>query len=329
MSRIHSLISFIMILLHKSRLLPAALLLVLYLAPGTLHAQSDAIFDAFNTDTSQYSIDLDLVLDGGPPKDGIPALTNPDFVSASESTSPDDIRGIFVDINDDRRFYPYNILVWHEIVNDVVGGEAVAVTFCPLCGSAMLFSREHEGEVLEFGVSGALYQSNMLMYNKSTHSFWSQAMREAVVGEHTGTQLEMLPFQLLEFSEVRRQYSYVKVLSKETGYRRNYSRYPYGDYESNMSLVFPVIREDDRFHPKKMMYVFDAGARTVALDPEMLPENGTRQKEINGQEYEIQREGDVIEVYQTLDDREQRLPGYWEMWFSWFVHHGEDGLVLS
>lgn len=318
-----------MISRQKTWFLPAVLLLVLSLAPGSLLAQTGNIFGEFNTDTSKHSIDLDLVLDGGPPKDGIPALTSPDFVSASASTSPDDIRGIFVDINDDRRFYPYNILVWHEIVNDVVGGEAVAVTFCPLCGSAMLFSREHEGEVLEFGVSGALYQSNMLMYDQSTHSFWSQAMREAVVGERTGTQLDILPFQLLEFSEVRRKYPDVKVLSKETGHRRNYSRYPYGDYESNMALVFPVIREDDRFHPKKMMYVFDAGTRTVALDPDMLPENGTRQEEINGQEYEIHREGDVIQVYHTLDDKKERLPGYWEMWFSWFVHHGEDGIVLQ
>jgi len=275
-------------------------------------------------DTSKSNIDVSLIMRGGPPRDGIPALTNPDFITVEQADLPLDMRGMFVDFGGDQRFYPYSILVWHEIVNDVVGGKHIAVTFCPLCGSALLFDREVDGEILEFGVSGFLYQSNMLMYDRTTESFWSQAMRESVLGAFTGTALDILPFQLLEFGEASQKYPDMKVQSPDTGYNRDYSRYPYGDYEDNMALFFPVIKEDDRYHPKKLMYIFDADDITVALDPDILNDNSIERK-IDDRMYTITQNGGEVLVV-TGDET---IPGYWEMWFSWFIHHSETGMVLS
>ncbi len=289
-----------------------------------LHSCAQDVFREFDTDVTRYSIDLSLILDGGPPKDGIPAINDPKFVPVDEANLEDDMRGMFVEFDGEQRFYPYNILVWHEIVNDRIGDHHIAVTFCPLCGSAILFDREIDSEILQFGVTGLLYQSNMLMYDTMTESFWSQTLREVVVGTYTGQKLEILPFQLITFEDVKEQYPQATVLSEDTGFRRNYNRYPYGDYEENFSLIFPVLREDDRYHPKKMFFIFDAGETNVAADPDMLDDGQTLQNEINGEAVTLLRSGN--ELYAT-DENNELLPGYWEMWFSWYIHHAEDGFV--
>lgn len=135
------------------------------------------------TNTSQRSIELSKVLSGGPGKDGIPAIREPVFVSVSEKPESVllDTDGIVLG-KGQAKFYPYNIMIWHEIVNDTVDGVPVAVTFCPLCGSAAVFDRRVDGESLSFGVSGLLYQSNLLMHDSKTESLWSQVLGEAVVG---------------------------------------------------------------------------------------------------------------------------------------------------
>ena len=119
-----------------------------------------------NVNFTKSSIDLSQVLNGGPGKDGIPALTNPDFVSIVDARMSSGTQVMVVEHNGEVKIYPYNILVWHEIVNDYVGGKPLAITFCPLCGSAIVFDRQLDGEVIDFGVSGFLYESNMLMYSR-------------------------------------------------------------------------------------------------------------------------------------------------------------------
>ncbi|MCI0533252.1 DUF3179 domain-containing protein, partial [bacterium] len=123
--------------------------------------------EGLRTNTAKTSIPLDKVLGGGPGKDGIPALTNPKFTSVLEAGKVfrDDSLGILVTAGGETRYYPYNILVWHEIANDVVGGKPLVVTFCPLCASAIVFEASVDGEPREFGVSGKLYESNLLMYD--------------------------------------------------------------------------------------------------------------------------------------------------------------------
>lgn len=276
----------------------------------------------FRTDITERSIDLDRLLPGGPGKDGIPALTDLTFLPPAMAELDEDVRGILVDFEGERRFYPFNILVWHEVANDSIGNSHFAVTFCPLCGSGIVFNREVAGEVLEFGVSGLLFESNLVMYDQASHSFWSQSLGEAVVGSHTGSRLEILPMQLLTFEEAWRKYPDMRVLSDDTGFARDYDRNPYSGYDESESLLFPVSVQDKRFPAKDLMYVFRLGERSVAFPLERLSEEGATGV-LDGTTVEASREGGEIRV--TLDDRP--VPGYIEMWFSWATQHQQDGLV--
>ena len=279
-------------------------------------------FRDLKTNLRKRSIDLNLILDGGPGKDGIPAIHSPKFVKADEASLQEDMLGIFVDIGSEQRYYPYNILVWHEIVNDFVGNTPLAVTFCPLCGSGIVFNRTVKGEVLRFGVSGLLFESNLLMYDHKTESLWSQSQGEAVVGDYTGISLELMRMQVIPFKELKAKYPQASVLSEDTGYARDYSFYPYGDYETSDELYFPISVQDKRFPAKEMMYVFHLAEKVIAFPVKDLGIED-QSKVIQGQTGNARREGNEILV--TLDGR--TVPGYYEMWFSWAVHHQKNGIV--
>jgi hypothetical protein len=145
-----------------------------------------------------------------------------------------------------------SILVWHEIANDDIAGQPVAVTYCPLCNSTVAFSREVEDRVLDFGTTGRLRKSDLVMYDRQTESWWQQLTAEAVVGELTGTKLEVLPSQILSWKEVQRVHSDAKVLSRDTGFSRDYGATPYAGYEDPDSQPFALGGEaDDRLPPKE------------------------------------------------------------------------------
>lgn len=277
------------------------------------------------TDTSQRSIELSDILSGGPGKDGIPAIYEPAFTTIEEADFEDDALGIFVEFEGVRRFYPYAILVWHEIVNDHVGDTHFAVTFCPLCGSGIVFDRNVDSETLTFGVSGLLFESNLLMYDTKTESLWSQARNQAVVGPYTRTKLEILPMQLLTFDDVRSRYPNTSVLSKETGHRRDYERNPYSGYEEDETLYFPVSVTDQRFNAKEIMYVIPFDGKSYAFPQLALNEGDNFDFDTEGVKITL-RKSDA-EVHATVN--EQETPGYYEMWFSWATHHQEDGRVLN
>lgn len=279
----------------------------------------------FKTDSSKSSINLDQLLSGGPGKDGIPAINNPQFTPLSEADFEDNVQGIFVEFGSTRKFYPYNILVWHEIVNDTADGQNIAVTFCPLCASAIVFDRNYQGETLQFGVSGFLFESNLVMYDTKTESLWSQAKGAAIVGDYTGTKLTILPLQQITLAEVKRKYSDTLVLSKDTGYSRNYSFNPYSGYEETDEINFPVSVSDKRFKPKEIMYVVPLGEKSIAFAQIGLKDGNQKSIEVEGQTITIERLGEEINV--TTNGK--TLPGYFEMWFSWAVHHQENGIALE
>jgi hypothetical protein len=173
------------------------------------------------------------ILSGGPPKDGIPALSDPDFVRASgksgiEPTEP----VITLEMGGEARAYPIRYLTWHEIVNDVVGGVPVAVTFCPLCNSALTFDRRVNGRALTFGVSGKLRHSDMIMYDRETQSWWQQAIGEAIVGDLTGAELTTLPSWMESWAEFTARHPDGLVMA-EPAYNRDYGRNPYRGYDSS------------------------------------------------------------------------------------------------
>jgi hypothetical protein len=199
-------------------------------------------------DVSFSRVPLDQILRGGPPKDGIPALTDPPVRPADRA---DDLRAddwvIGVRIGSDARAYPLRILVWHEAVNDTLGGMPVLVTYCPLCNSALVFDRNVGGQVREFGISGLLYNSNLLLYDRqpvpSQESLWSQGMMRAVTGPAAwaGLRLTPIPSEMLPWGEWKKRYPQTTVLSFPTGYGRNYFQDPYRRYHLLQDQVlFPV-----------------------------------------------------------------------------------------
>lgn len=194
----------------------------------------------FSTDFSRRSIAFSEILSGGPPKDGIPAIDDPQFVSVSEADEwLEDLEPVTVfQEGDDVRVYPFQILIWHEIVNDVVGGRPVAVTFCPLCNTAIVFDATVNGQRLDFGTTGRLRFSNLLMYDRQTETWWQQASGDAVIGELLGTQLTFLPASYISWANARDTYPDAQVLSRETGNQRDYGRNPYAGYDNVNSSPF-------------------------------------------------------------------------------------------
>jgi len=196
-------------------------------------------------DFTKHSVDLGEIFSGGPPRDGIPAIDKPAFTSvdaAARNGLADREAVIAVAINGDVRAYPLRILMWHEIVNDTVGGVPVAVTFCPLCNSAVVLDRRLDGRVLDFGTTGRLRNSDLVMYDRQTESWWQQFLGEAIVGALTGKRLKILPVRVESFAKFKaRPGAGKKVLVPNDPNARNYGRNPYAKYDSR-NLPYPFFR---------------------------------------------------------------------------------------
>ncbi len=191
---------------------------------------------------------------GGPPRDGIPAINSPHFLNTRQAGAEitDDMLILGVEIAGVSRAYPIAILNWHEIVNDEIAGDSLAITYCPLCGSGMAFlSRSREGKQLRFGVSGLLYNSDMLLYDRETESLWSQLLGKAISGPMVGERLKQVPVTHTTWKNWKERHPDTVLLSKETGFRRDYGRDPYAGYSDEAGTYFPVERIDPRYHPKE------------------------------------------------------------------------------
>jgi hypothetical protein len=187
----------------------------------------------FKTDFSKHCVPYSEIMSGGPPKDGIPALNASKFVNVSTADAwlkPNE-PVIFFQVGEDARAYPIQILIWHEIVNDTVGGVPVAITFCPLCNTAIAFERSVNGHVLDFGTTGRLRHSNLIMYDRQTETWWQQAIGQAIGGQLTGTQLVARPAAIIAWSTFKTAYPDGRVLSRDTGYDRPYGQNPYRGYD--------------------------------------------------------------------------------------------------
>ena len=247
-----------------------------------------------DTDFSVTSIeDWSEIRSGGPPKDGIPALSDPTFLAVSEETRLSDREPVItVEVEGAvPRAYPIRYLTWHEIVNDEVAGIPVAVTFCPLCNSGLTFERRMNGRVLTFGVSGKLRNSDMIMYDRETESWWQQAIGEGIVGEMTGEELEQLPTWMEGWAEFRARNPDGLVMD-EPDFNRPYGRNPYVNYDSSrqpflydgappphgIPALARVVRVEDRAWTYER--VRDAGRITEAGDHEQLLEADGKYSEL-------------------------------------------------
>jgi len=185
------------------------------------------------TDFTNHSVPLEEIFSGGPPKDGIPSIDKPEFVLAGlhgKLAATEPVIGLI--LNGDARAYPLRILMWHEIVNDEVGGVPVTVTYCPLCNSSIVFDRRIGGQVLDFGTTGRLRNSDMVMYDRQTETWWQQFLGEGIVGEMTGTRLKTIPARLESFENFKKRAPNGKVLVPNEANMRDYGRNPYAYYDS-------------------------------------------------------------------------------------------------
>lgn len=238
------------------------------------------------TDFSRTSVDLDEIMSGGPPKDGIPSIDSPIFISQAEASEVLDPQSpvIALRVNGEVRAYPLGILIWHEIVNDEIGGVPVAVTFCPLCNTAITFDRRVDGVAREFGVSGLLRFSDLVMFDRTNESFWQQITGEAIVGVDTGKRLTMLPSQIVSWAEFQEAHPDAVVLSRETGYLRSYGDNPYAGYDRiGSGTYFPVGEYDDQLDGKERVLTVEIDGDAVAFPFGALSTQVVMETEVAGQ----------------------------------------------
>ena len=236
---------------------------------------SDDLSNASETKTGdEWLIPQNEVVSGGPGKDGIPALTTPDFITASEASylSGNDLILGFVD-GDDIRAYPHDILDWHEIINDETPNHAPAVIYCPLTGTGIAWNREIDGNKTTFGVSGLLYNSNIIPYDRATDSNWSQLLLQSVNGKLSGYDAETYNLIETTWKTWKEMYPSTRVVSDNTGYNRSYGEYPYGNYKENNDLIFSVNNEDDRLHKKERVLAVIINEKAKAYRFENLEEH--------------------------------------------------------
>ena len=226
--------------------------------PFTNESNVSSELTMMETDGVKHLIPLDRIKGGGPPKDGIPSIDNPIFADVQSSQFMSDSDTVIgLEINGEVKAYPIFILVWHEIVNDNVGDTPVSVTYCPLCYTNQVFERIIDGQEVEFGTSGKLYNSNLLMYDRLTESYWSQALGIAVKGELTGYQLNFIPFDVITWGDWKKLHPDTLVLTTDTGHIRSYATDPYGNYYTEPRIIFPVEHNDDRLFPKEIIIGFN------------------------------------------------------------------------
>src|SRR3989338_4957258 len=283
------------------------------------------------TNGVKHGAPLDSILGGAPPKDGIPSIDRPKFISIGEASKqlPDTEPGLALEIGSVNRFYPFQILVWHEIVNDTINGKRVLVTYCPLCLSGIVFDPVVAGERVEFGTSGKLWNSNLVMYDRKTDSLWSQILGEAIAGEMTGTRLEILPSDQIRFGDWKRLRPEGEVLSRDTGTTRFYGQDPYGDYYTSPGTYFPVSKKDDRLSDKDFVLGIVVNNKTKAYFPPAIKTKGEVIDEFQGKTIigRHEKELDVVRLFEKkADGTFERINPFGAFWFSWVAAHPETEL---
>ena len=241
----------------------------------------------FETDFGKHSVSYEEILSGGPPKDGIPAIDEPRFVGVEEAGEWLEPREpvILLQVGDQARAYPIQVITWHEIVNDRVDGTPVVVTFCPLCNTAIAFESTRDGRELTFGTTGRLRFSNLIMYDRQTESWWQQATGDAIAGELTGGQLKSLPAPIVSWDDFRSAHPDGEVLSRETGYYRSYGENPYVGYDDVDSSPFLYSGPDTPgdLPPMARVITVDAKEESVAYPYEVLRESPAVNDVVDGE----------------------------------------------
>ena len=283
-------------------------------------------------DLTDALIPVDEILSGGPPRDGIPAIDQPKFESAGEADwLRDEDRVLALVIQGHARAYPIRILNWHEIVNDKVGDQQFAVTYCPLCGTGVVFAADIANTSLQFGVSGLLYNSDVLLYDRNSESLWSQILGKAVAGKLKGTILRQIPVTHTSWKDWVKHHPDTLVLSRDTGFRRNYRDSPYSGYEKSRRLYFKVSHKSPaNYHPKERVIGVEIDGRFKAYPYRELSKNGKS-------EFTDSFAGSNLKIYWNEEAQSgsvtnidgKALPVISGFWFAWFTFHPDTEIYTA
>ncbi len=258
----------------------------------------------WKTDFSKHSVPLSEISSGGPGKDGIPPIDDPAFITSDEAAAYLDDRKpvVVVEVNGEAKAYPIEILVWHEIVNDTIGGMPVTVTFCPLCNTAIAFDRRLDGTTYDFGVSGNLRYSDLIMYDRQTESWWQQITGTAIVGELTGKKLTTVPASIVSFADFRSTHPEGQVLSRETGYPRSYGRNPYPGYDDISSSPFLFFEEvDGRLPAMERVVTVSLNGEDAAYPFNVLAEQRVVEDSVGGEPIVVIHQPGAISPFSGAD----------------------------
>jgi hypothetical protein len=218
---------------------------------------------------------------------------------------------------------------WHEIVNDRFGEEAVAVTYCPLCGTGMTFLATVDDRPLSFGVSGLLYNSDMLLYDRQTESLWSQVAARAITGPFQGAKLTSIPMSHTTWSDWRQRHPDTLVLSRETGYARDYDRSPYAGYEQSRELYFPMKFRAKGYHPKERVLGVEIAGRYKAYPfAELARTEGVVRDRIADERIEIRFDA-LHQTARAFDENGEELAGVIAFWFAWYGFHPDTAVYRA
>lgn len=284
-------------------------------------ANSNNGFDISNAIIPQAEI-----LRGGPPKDGIPAISNPKLIQPKDADFiGSDDRVVGISIGGIARAYPISILNWHEIVNDKINNQSYAITYCPLCGTAVAFDANIDGKVTEFGVSGLLYNSDVLLYDRHTESLWSQISSSSVAGKLVGKKLKRIPISHTTWRDWQQKHPDTWVLSDQTGYSRDYNLNPYSGYETSRTLYFTVSNSaPDTYHPKEWVVglEFDGIYKAYPFVELEKHARSSFSDSINGNKITVNWDNTNRSVT-ILNSAGKEIAGIQGFWFAWFTFHPE------
>jgi hypothetical protein len=285
----------------------------------------DVLLEVFKFSQEDSDVPFESLMQACPARDCIPSIDQPVFIKAPDvDYLQDDDLVMTLTLNGLTRAYPTRILDHHEIVNDLFGTNPVAITYCPLCGSGLAFNRSLGGQVLDFGVSALLHNSDLVMYDRQTESLWQQITGEAFAGKSRGKQLETFPMSMITWKDWLEQYPDADVLTVDGIHSDRYLKDAYGDYAQSEKLYMPVSAMDARLHPKRVIYGIEIGDQAIAIDAGWLAEEGTFSNQYEGETLVVKL-ADNGEINAFLEN--EQLTIHRMYWFAWYSFHPKTALI--
>ncbi len=301
------------------------LLLLLCLASVSAQAErrfeKDILKETFKfTQETKATVNLADLHQGCPERDCIPSIDDPSFTTSKLTKYADDEPVMVVDYNGVQRAYSLYIMQNHEIVNDHFNGKPLAVTYCPLCASAVAFIPKVNGKITTFGVSGVLHNSDLVMYDRETESLWGQITGTSIVGSQTGNKLERVYVSQHSWKRAKRLFPNLEVLLPPDGSSAEYNEDYYAKYKSEDKVMFPVSLKDARLLNKAEVFGFELDGQAVAVESKFLHENRAVLEIINGKKVNIVLKADGIVEVRNLTDK-KTVVATMTYWFAWYSFH--------